>query len=293
MSSGWAPTTRARSISVSGLGTGVSRRLRCQRPGYARGTSTHAVRRRPTPAAARGAPPGRRRAAAVGSEGMSTLFDDLPEVPVLGGVQPRHPAAAARRPRRRDPARRTSTPPSARPSRTRGRRCSWSPARARARPASWPTGSPTCWPPAASARARCWPSPSPTRPQPRCASGSRRWSAPGPGTMWVSTFHSAAVRILRYESSRLGLRSGFSIYDAADTQRLVGITVRRPRPGPQALPGPRAGRRGSPRSRTSSSTPTPTPRRWPTAPPTSSSCSTSTAATPAGCARPTPWTSTT
>ena len=24
---------------------------------------------------------------------MSTLFDDLPEVPVLGGVQPRHPAA--------------------------------------------------------------------------------------------------------------------------------------------------------------------------------------------------------
>ncbi|WP_336920797.1 DNA helicase PcrA [Aquipuribacter sp. SD81] len=44
--------------------------------------------------------------------------------------------------------------------------------------------------------------------------------------MWVSTFHSASVRILRFEAKRLGLRSSFSIYDAADTQRLVGITVR-------------------------------------------------------------------
>ena len=44
--------------------------------------------------------------------------------------------------------------------------------------------------------------------------------------MWVSTFHSAAVRILRFEAKRLGLRSSFSIYDSADTQRLVGLTVR-------------------------------------------------------------------
>ncbi|MFC5380153.1 DNA helicase PcrA [Aquipuribacter nitratireducens] len=44
--------------------------------------------------------------------------------------------------------------------------------------------------------------------------------------MWVSTFHSAAVRILRFEAKRLDLRSSFSIYDAADTQRLVGLTVR-------------------------------------------------------------------
>ena len=112
-------------------------------------------------------------------------------------------------------------------------------------------------------------------------------------TMWVSTFHSAAVRILRYESSRLGLRSGFSIYDAADTQRLVGITVRDldldPKRYPaRALAGPHLHaeeRARRPRRRT--------PPRWPTAPPTSSSCSTSTAATPGGCARRTPWTSTT
>jgi DNA helicase-2/ATP-dependent DNA helicase PcrA len=39
--------------------------------------------------------------------------------------------------------------------------------------------------------------------------------------MWVSTFHSACVRILRREAHRLGYRSSFSIYDQADSQRLV------------------------------------------------------------------------
>ncbi|MDR2702726.1 MAG: UvrD-helicase domain-containing protein, partial [Cellulomonadaceae bacterium] len=39
--------------------------------------------------------------------------------------------------------------------------------------------------------------------------------------MWVSTFHSACVRILRREYSHLGLKSSFSIYDAADSLRLV------------------------------------------------------------------------
>lgn len=39
--------------------------------------------------------------------------------------------------------------------------------------------------------------------------------------MWVSTFHSACVRILRYEASRLELPSQFSIYDAADTKRML------------------------------------------------------------------------
>ena len=34
--------------------------------------------------------------------------------------------------------------------------------------------------------------------------------------MWVSTFHSACVRILRKEAPRLGMTSTFSIYDAAD-----------------------------------------------------------------------------
>ena len=39
--------------------------------------------------------------------------------------------------------------------------------------------------------------------------------------MWVSTFHSACVRILRREAPRLGLRSSFSIYDASDSARLL------------------------------------------------------------------------
>lgn len=39
--------------------------------------------------------------------------------------------------------------------------------------------------------------------------------------MWVSTFHSACARILRYEASRLELPSQFSIYDAADTKRML------------------------------------------------------------------------
>lgn len=44
--------------------------------------------------------------------------------------------------------------------------------------------------------------------------------------MWVSTFHSACVRILRREAPRLGYRSSFSIYDDADSVRLVTMCVR-------------------------------------------------------------------
>ncbi|HTY70813.1 MAG TPA: DNA helicase PcrA [Actinomycetes bacterium] len=44
--------------------------------------------------------------------------------------------------------------------------------------------------------------------------------------MWVSTFHSACVRILRAEARRLGHTSSFSIYDAADSQRLMTQVVR-------------------------------------------------------------------
>ncbi len=44
--------------------------------------------------------------------------------------------------------------------------------------------------------------------------------------MWVSTFHSACVRILRSESSRLGVKSGFTIYDQADSLRLMGMVLR-------------------------------------------------------------------
>ena len=44
--------------------------------------------------------------------------------------------------------------------------------------------------------------------------------------MWVSTFHSACVRILRREAPRLGYRSSFSIYDEADSVRLVTLSVK-------------------------------------------------------------------
>ena len=44
--------------------------------------------------------------------------------------------------------------------------------------------------------------------------------------IWVSTFHSACVRILRREAKTVGLRSSFSIYDAADSQRLMALVCR-------------------------------------------------------------------
>ena len=40
-------------------------------------------------------------------------------------------------------------------------------------------------------------------------------------SMWVSTFHSACVRLLRQEVERLGYSSSFSIYDSADSQKLI------------------------------------------------------------------------
>ncbi|MCH6471421.1 DNA helicase PcrA [Sinomonas sp. 5-5] len=41
--------------------------------------------------------------------------------------------------------------------------------------------------------------------------------------MWISTFHSSCVRILRREASAVGLNSNFSIYDAADSLRLITL----------------------------------------------------------------------
>lgn len=49
---------------------------------------------------------------------------------------------------------------------------------------------------------------------------------PSAQRMWVSTFHSTCVRILRAHASALGLKSTFSIYDSADSQRLLGLVVR-------------------------------------------------------------------
>jgi ATP-dependent DNA helicase UvrD/PcrA len=44
--------------------------------------------------------------------------------------------------------------------------------------------------------------------------------------MWVMTFHSACVRILRREATRFGYPSNFSIYDSADSQRLMALVCR-------------------------------------------------------------------
>lgn len=41
------------------------------------------------------------------------------------------------------------------------------------------------------------------------------------GGMWISTFHSACVRILRREAERFGYVSGFTIYDSADSRALL------------------------------------------------------------------------
>jgi DNA helicase-2/ATP-dependent DNA helicase PcrA len=44
--------------------------------------------------------------------------------------------------------------------------------------------------------------------------------------MWVSTFHSACVRLLRRDADRMGLKSNFSIYDQADSLRLITLVAR-------------------------------------------------------------------
>jgi DNA helicase-2/ATP-dependent DNA helicase PcrA len=49
----------------------------------------------------------------------------------------------------------------------------------------------------------------------------RRW-----GGMWVSTFHAACARLLRAEAPRLGYKPAFTIYDAADSARLVGLCAK-------------------------------------------------------------------
>ncbi|MCP2165737.1 DNA helicase PcrA [Goodfellowiella coeruleoviolacea] len=44
--------------------------------------------------------------------------------------------------------------------------------------------------------------------------------------MWVSTFHSMCVRLLRREAKTLGMSSSFSIYDSDDTRRLITLVAR-------------------------------------------------------------------
>ena len=44
--------------------------------------------------------------------------------------------------------------------------------------------------------------------------------------MWVSTFHSACARILRFEASSLGYPSSFTIYDQTDAVRLTNYILK-------------------------------------------------------------------
>ncbi|MEV1120838.1 DNA helicase PcrA [Actinosynnema sp. NPDC049800] len=45
-------------------------------------------------------------------------------------------------------------------------------------------------------------------------------------SMWVSTFHSMCVRVMRREAKTLGMSSSFSIYDSDDTRRLITLVAR-------------------------------------------------------------------
>ena len=54
--------------------------------------------------------------------------------------------------------------------------------------------------------------------------------------MWVSTFHSACVRILRSEIDRFGIAKSFSIYDDADSKRLVSLVMRDQELDPKRFP---------------------------------------------------------
>jgi DNA helicase II / ATP-dependent DNA helicase PcrA len=54
--------------------------------------------------------------------------------------------------------------------------------------------------------------------------------------MWVSTFHSACVRILRRDGHHLGYSSSFTIYDQADAERLTGFVIRDHNLDPKRFP---------------------------------------------------------
>ncbi len=57
--------------------------------------------------------------------------------------------------------------------------------------------------------------------------------------MWVSTFHSACVRILRSDINRFGMNRTFSIYDDTDAKRLMQLVLRDAQADPKRFP-PRA-----------------------------------------------------
>ncbi|HEX9683365.1 MAG TPA: UvrD-helicase domain-containing protein [Acidimicrobiales bacterium] len=63
-----------------------------------------------------------------------------------------------------------------------------------------------------------------------------RLVGPVASKMWVSTFHSACVRILRREAELGGYQSGFTIYDQADAVRLATYVLRDLGADPKRLP---------------------------------------------------------
>ena len=110
--------------------------------------------------------------------------------------------------------------------------------------------------------------------------------------MWVMTFHSACARILRAEAERLGYKRAFTIYDEADSLRMVKRCMEELERRPEALPAARRPGADLRRQEPARSTPSDyaagrrarsSRRRWPT----------STRCTSGGCTRPTRWTSTT
>jgi len=44
--------------------------------------------------------------------------------------------------------------------------------------------------------------------------------------LWMGTFHSVFLRILRYEHDRIGFQSNFTIYDAADSKSLIKTIIK-------------------------------------------------------------------
>src|SRR5207247_1788990 len=54
--------------------------------------------------------------------------------------------------------------------------------------------------------------------------------------MWILTFHSACVRILRREHEHVGLPSSFTIYDDGDTERVIAMVEKTMDVDPKRFP---------------------------------------------------------
>ncbi|CAM5639867.1 DNA helicase PcrA [Streptomyces violaceorubidus] len=89
-----------------------------------------------------------------------------------------------------------------------------------------PTASPTCWPSGTSHPGQILAITFTNKAAGEMKERVEQLVGPRANAMWVMTFHSACVRILRRESKKLGFTSSFSIYDAADSKRLMALVCR-------------------------------------------------------------------